>query len=292
MKAALALLLVILLLPSAVSQAPISACGPITIPAAPAAPAPVAAGGRTDVVVEVVNGGQLAATVVVAARTSSTGWSLLSEEATAQVAAGGRSQFTFTVVANDPAGDAQVDFAATGTCDAPVTVQCPGGACSAGNANSNVVVPLQPAEGFRLPGLDNIGPEVLIAAIILVGLASVVPFALRRKKGGIVADCPEPLKMVKPGRGTSFPIELRNPAKDQVVTQFEVGPVPEGWSAFMPLPEVQLAGREARSLWLMVRSPASAAQGDAVDIELRLKDPRGSDARVLKVRAEVQGTDA
>lgn len=292
MKAALALLLVILLLPTAAAQAPINACGPISIPAPPATPSPVADGGRTDIVVEVANGGQLAATVVVSARTSSAGWSLINEEATAQVPANGRSQFTFTLQANSPTGDAQVDFAATGTCDAPAAVQCPGGACSAGNANSNVAVPLQPAEGFRLPGLDNIGPEILIAAIILVGLASVVPFALRRKKGGIIADCPEPLKMVKPGRGTSFPIELRNPGKDQVVTRFEVGPVPEGWSAFMPLPEVQLAGREARSFWLMVRSPASAAQGDAVDIELRLKDPRGSDARVLKVRAEVQGSDA
>lgn len=294
MRAAL-LLLLVLVAPVAYAQVPpaVTACGTISIPADPASPAPVPGGGRADIVVDVENAGQLAATVTVTATTSAPGWLIVSSPAPATVGGQTTGSFTVTVEATpDAGGDALVLLAASGTCDSPLGGQCPPQACNAGNANAQVNVPFQPADGFQFPGLGalNVPLEYLVAGIVLVGLATAIPLAMRRNKGGIVADCPEPLKMVKPGRGTSFPIELRNGAKEPSSAQFEVGPVPEGWSAFMPLPEVQLAGREARSLWLMVRSPANAAQGDAVDVELRLRDARGKNGSVVKVRAEVQGT--
>lgn len=282
-------------LPLAAAQVPpaISACGPLAIPSQPAAPAPISTGDRADIVVDVANGGQLSVTVTVSATTGASGWSIVSTPAPTSVPQGDTQAFTITVEASTEAtGPALVSIAASGTCDTPLQGQCPQAACVAGSANAQVEVPLRAEEGFQFPGLGSLDLpiETLIAAIVLVGIATALPLAMRRKRGGIVADCPEPLKMVKPGRGTSFPIELRNGAKEPVSATFEVGPVPEGWSAFMPLPEVQLASRESRSLWLMVRSPPTAAQGDVVDVELRLRDARGKDGRVVRVRAEVQGT--
>ncbi|HUR69218.1 MAG TPA: hypothetical protein VM370_08225 [Candidatus Thermoplasmatota archaeon] len=293
MRVALLAILLLAAVPSALAQVPgvpVTACGPISIPAQPTTPAAVRAGDSTSVVVEVQNAGRLPVTVTIVAANPPSGWTIDAPGPT-QVQPQATGSFTFTVTATKDAGDdAPLSFSASGTCDSPLGANC-GAACNAGSANAQVTVPYAAPQGFRIPGLDNLNfpVEYLLAAIVLVGLASAIPFVMRRKKGGIVAECPEPLKMVKPGRGTSFPIELRNAAKDPAVAQFEVGAVPEGWSAFMPLPEVQLAGREARSLWLMVRSPATASTGDVVDVELKLKDPRGNDAGAVRVRAEVQG---
>lgn len=293
MRVVAILLLLALALPGAAAQLPITACGPLSIPADPAAPAPVAAGERADLVVRVTNGGNLAATVTVTGTTTEPGWTFASTPVPTSIAAGASQDFTFTLEAGpDASRDALVSFAASGTCDSPLGQNCPGTACVAGSANTQVNVPFQPAEGFRLPGLGALAVpiEYLIAGIVLVGLATVIPLAMRKRRVGIVATCPEPLKMVKPGRGTSFPIELRNGSKQALSATFDVGKVPEGWNAFMPLPDVQLAGRESRSLWLMVRSPPDALQGQSVDVELRLRAPSGELGSPLRVRAEVHGS--
>lgn len=268
------------------------ACGPISIPNAPGVPPEIGPGGQATVIVEVVNDGPIEADVEVTALTSSAGWSVASTPPPAGIAAGATGRFEFVIAAGEGAtDDATVSFSASGTCQTALPT-CPGNTCNAGSDNTAVEIPFAPDEGFQIPGLSDldIRVEYLIAGIVLVGLATAIPFAMRKRKGGIVADCPEPLKMVRAGRGTSFPIEIRNGSKDAATAAFEVGPVPEGWSAFMPLPEVQLASREARSLWLMVRSPATAAIGETVDVELRLRDPkRGTNGTIVRVRAEVQG---
>jgi len=105
--------------------------------------------------------------------------------------------------------------------------------------------------------------------------------------------CPEPLKFVRPGRGASFPIEVKNGADEPARLALAVAAVPEGWSAFLPLPEIQLAPKETRSLWLMVRAPETAKPGEAVDVELTATDaadPRRT--KRVRVRAEVSETGA
>ena len=298
MKLAALVVLLILALPPAVAQIPSSVCGPLNIPS-PSAPPAVSNGGEASVDVTVENNGRIDALVTVTASTSTAGWTITASPDPATVTAGQSKVFTFTLTAGSAANlAATVAFAANGACNPPAPLPaCTQSQCTA-NANGQVVVPYKAPSGFQFPDLSkiglNVGPEYIIAAIVLIGLATAIPFAMRRKKTGVVAACPEPLKMVRAGRGTSFPIEIRNGSKDAATAQFEVGPVPEGWSAFMPLPEVQLASREARSLWLMVRSPQGAAVGDAVDVELRLRDPKhAKNGSVVKVRAEVQaGTDA
>lgn len=293
MRTALILLVALLVLPTAFAQGEAPQCGPISIPSPPAAPQPLSPGSSADVVVTVENAGARPVVVTVTASTTAPGWTLGPAPAPAQVTSGAPVGFAFRLTAGaDATGPANIAFSANGRCDPPGGLAvCPGQVCASNSANTQVQAQLVVDDGFRFPVLENLNipKELVVASVVLIGLASAVPFLLRRSKGGVTAACPEPLKLVKPGRGTSFPIELRNDAKISATAQFEVGPVPEGWSAFMPLPEVQLAAREARSLWLMVRSPGTAANGDVVDVELRLKDTHGKDNGVVKVRAEVQG---
>lgn len=295
MKALLLGLLVLLAVPLAAGQGPLPTqqCGPLSIPAAPVPPAvAVTNGERTELVVAVHLGGQLPAMVTVTAATTSEGWAIVESPPPAQLQPDQTADFRFRVEAGSGAmGDASISFSASGTCDTPLGASCPGGACVAGSANSQVAVPYQAQPGLRVPGLDGLAfpAEYLIAGIVLVGLATAIPFAMRKGRGGIVAECPEPLKLVTPGLGASFPIEVRNHGREAANAHFDIGHVPEGWSAFVPLPEMQLAPRETRSLWLMVRSPTGARAGDAVEVELRLRDAKGDPAGAVRVRVEVQG---
>lgn len=260
----------------------------------PATPAPVGVNEPAPLRVTVRNTGSLGASISVGATLSgdTRGWTLGAAPGAQTVASGQSADFDFTVVPGSEAGDqAVVNFVANAACTLAGGADCPGPIqqCAATD-NTSAVATFDAPSGFRIPGLDELGfpLELLIAAIALVAIATAIPFLLKRRKRGVVAQCPEPLKMVRAGRGTSFPIELRNASDEPLTAAFDVSPVPEGWSAFMPLPEVQLAARETRSLWLMVRSPLGAPVGEAVDVELRLRTPGVADATSVRVRAEVQ----
>lgn len=267
-------------------------CGPIAATATSSAN-PVAPGERADVVVVVENNGTTGVQVTVAIIPAPPGWIVENpEDQTRTVAGGDNEAFTFTITPGASAtGDFEVSFDVSGACALPAPgVPCPPNACSTNAAPSSALVRLAPSQGGGIPGLQNLNfpLEYLVAGVVLVGVAATIPFLLRKKAAGFVAECPEPLKMVRPGRGTSFPIEVRNASAEPVTAQFEIGPIPEGWTAFMPLPEVQLAGRETRSLWLMVRSPATAQEGDAADVEVRLRSAARPDvSSVVRIRAEV-----
>lgn len=291
----LLVLLLLAALPHAAGQVPGAPCGPVTMDAPTSPATPVPAGREAEVAVAVTNGGARAVEVTVglAATDGGEGWTLPAPEATQAIAAGETATFAFAVVPSDSASE-QVTLTftvANATCAVAAGVPCPPQTCQAALPQSqSAVVRLERPQGVGIPGLDQLGLplEYLVAGVVLVGVATAIPFLLRKKGGGFAADCPEPLKMVRPGRGTSFPIELRNGGADPLTAQFEIGPVPEGWTAFMPLPEVQLAGRETRSLWLMVRSPPNAADGEAADVELRLRGAgKPGPGSVVRVRAEV-----
>ncbi|MEA3201237.1 MAG: hypothetical protein QOE90_2665 [Thermoplasmata archaeon] len=283
-----------LLAPVAAAQVPAAPnCGPLTLGAV-TPPDPLPPGGEGDVSVAVQNGNQaFTLAVTVSATTTTAGWKVVSGDQQVTVAPGGTGSVKFHVQATKDAKDSMViNFAATGACQGPnPQLSCPAGVsqCVVTAAGTGSVQ-LQQGGGLAFPGLDNLNfpIEYVIAGVVLVALAIAIPLLVRKRRPALAADCPEPLKMVRPGRGTSFPIDIRNPTAQAMTAAFEVGPVPEGWSAFMPLPEVQLAPKEARSLWLMVRAPQNAETGATADVEVRLRDTQRPESKAsVKVRAEV-----
>ncbi|HET6404222.1 MAG TPA: hypothetical protein VFH78_06205, partial [Candidatus Thermoplasmatota archaeon] len=173
--AALAVLLALaaFALPAAHAQVTNPACAPIDIPNQPAVPDPVPPGGQAQVRVEVRNANQVAVDVTVAAEASAPGWQVAAPPP-ATIAGGQTGTFTFTVTATSSATtDMTLRIAATGVCQSQ-GLPCPGTVCNAGSANAQVLVPLEPERGFTLPGLDalNVAPEILIAGIVFIGLAS------------------------------------------------------------------------------------------------------------------------
>ena len=279
-----------LVTPMALAQdnLPAGVCGPLT---ADLSVPPVLTYGETGTVsVTVTNTGNLAAAVTAAADLAAQGWSISGQpSASGDIGAGSSTTFTFTVrPADGAATSASFNVAVSATCQAPGGVGCPAG-CEAATVNTSGSLSAQapPAEG--LFGLDEsvlpvayaLGAGLLLIAGI--GLA----LALRRRQVPAIAHCAEPLKMLRPGLGTSFPLTLRNASQEPLKVRLELGAVPAGWSAFMPVPDVQLAAGETRHVHLMVRSPADAVKGQAADVLVRITDGRRPEPLVIKMRAEI-----
>lgn len=304
MRAPLVALVLLLVLPSALAQVPGNpVCAAANFAVKVVAPDSVARGGKADVQVSVKNNGQVPANVNISANVATLGWSIVGATSQAQdLQAGSDAKFTFSLTADATAKtSADVNIAGAATCgNSQLPLSCPSGSCTVQLPPSTATVALQAPTGFRIPGLENLKfpIEYLFAGIILVGLAIAVPVAIRQRKptrGGALVTCPEPLKQVRAGSGASFPLELRNPGDVATKLTLEVGSVPDGWSAFLPLPEIQLAPKETRGLWLMVRSPIDAQSGEAVDVEVSATDPaRPDDPSTVRLRAEVlpSGADA
>lgn len=263
-------------------------CGPLEMTVTAPAQA-VGPGEAATVSVTVTNTGSSAAVVAVAASTPNAGWSVAPADQDVDVPAGESASLQFTATPQEGAvAEASVNFAAEATCAAG-PFACPEGqaACRASAPPVTAAVRYAEPPGFGIPGLQslNLSLELLVGGLLLLAAALAFPL-LVRKRGGFVATCPEPLKVVRPGAGASFPIEVANRGKSPLTVAFEVGSVPAGWSAFMALPELQLAAGEKRSLWLMVRSPPLAPVGAKTDVTVRVRGPTGSPTQ-LRVRAEV-----
>lgn len=266
-----------------------TACGPLeaTLVQPSAALAP---GQQGTITVTVGNGGAAGANVVVGATTAAAGWTISPPEQSTAIAGGQSATYQFTVTPQaGAASEAAFNFNAQGTCTAGGQA-CPPGveACVTGTDAFTASARLAEPQGLRIPGLEGLDfpLEYLVGGLLLLALAALLPLLAKRRRGGFLATCPEPLKLMRPGMGISFPIEVMNRGRKAITVAFEVGSVPDGWSAFMAMPELQLAAGERRSLWLMVRSPPLATAGQRSDITIRVRAADGSVISV-RVRAEV-----
>lgn len=285
------LLLLLSLLPEGTAQLPVSPCGPLEATAVP--PGPLAAGESGTLTLTIMNRGESSVRATASLNIQESGWQFDAEAANAvTIAPGGSQALPFQVRATDPTeADATAVLAASGVCLTPAGTDCALPQCQLQAPAVTTRVQYRAAEGLQIPGLQDLSfpPEYLIASLVLVGLVAAIIALSRRPTRGISADCPEPLKLIRPGRGASFPIAIRNAGGESQTAQLEVGSVPEGWSAFMPLPDVQLAPRESRSIFLMVRAPEEAEDGDAVDVEVTVRPQTSSGkSSQLRVRAEVK----
>lgn len=267
-------------------------CGPFGVVVAGPASA-TAAGETATVTATITNDGTPSATVTIGAVVQGSEWALTSaQQQTLTIASGASATATFTVQANaDAKTSATINLSGQADC-APTQLPtgCPNAQlCVAQLPPRSVTLDLEAPSGFRFPGLNNVDfpPEYLIAGLVLILIGIAIPFLVRRRKpAGVQLSVPEPLKRVKAGSSVSFPIEFNNPTDQASKLALHVGTLPHGWSALLPMPEVQLAAREARGLWVMVRSPVDAAAGAAADVELVATDAKGQ-RRHVKMRAEV-----
>lgn len=149
----------------------------------------------------------------------------------------------------------------------------------------------QPAPGPGGDGETTLWPWILFGVVVL-GTAIAVPVYYQRGRVSIEANCEEPEREVVAGRGTSFPIVLRNKSSEAVHVALEVTDVKEGWSALTTLPDLELGPKESRTIYMMVRAPDQARSGDMCVATLRATPEGGSAQTVKTVSRVTQGTGA
>ncbi|MHB8584475.1 MAG: COG1470 family protein [Thermoplasmatota archaeon] len=200
------------------------------------------------------------------------------------LAAGASGSFTL-------AGSVPATATSAGQISVTVNLYCVNSIISQGPAVSTAsktitVTPTTSSNWYDplVPYLPAIGGVILLA-LIIGGTVSLV----RRRRAGLSFDMPEPLKGVRPGRGVSFPMVIENRYGQPDTATFEVGPVPDGWSAFTALPELALAPGEKRTVWVMVRAPQDASEGMRAKVSVGVKSKNtGGEATLKTVTAEVQ----
>lgn len=140
---------------------------------------------------------------------------------------------------------------------------------------------------FGEAGALGLGLLGLVAATVLL------VWALRARAGGVALACEAPRQTTTAGRGTNFPLRVENRGRKPLTAELRTRDVPDGWVAFVPLPEVRLKPRQSRDLWVTLKAPADARPGQAADVTVRA-EAREAPGRAseVRMRADVVGADA
>lgn len=258
MRAHLVVLAALLLVPVAAAQFPVPVCPTPSVAFDPER-LDLAPGASGEFEVTATNPGQIPVSITVE-YTAPPGFAVdppTSENGNVPAGQFVTNTVRITALANAPVGTTrQVTAEATATCGTGPAAQQSAAASATADL---VVVPAAPSPGEGLLGAATQPAVLAIGGLALVLLVGAV--ALKSRREGFGVACPEAEKMLRPGRGTSFPLEVQNRSGAPDTAQFTVSDVPDGWTAFTALPEIQLGPRETRTLWLMVRAPATAPEG-------------------------------
>lgn len=201
------------------------------------------------------------------------GWSLdPAPPESMQLAAGARDAFTMGLC---PGEDAAPDREVSVTVTATVTDQASGNPSDPATVRAT----LQEESLFGLDIADSFLWLILGALAILV---AIILISRKRTTHGVTLVCTESAKEVHPGRGTSFPIRIRNEGSERDIVALHVSEPPAGWDTFLPLADLPLDAGEEQTVWLSVRSPAEATPGQHVTVRVTARSggPGGEQAAI------------
>jgi hypothetical protein len=130
-------------------------------------------------------------------------------------------------------------------------------------------------------------PVVLTGFLVL--LAGVTILGVRRLRRGVALSSPAPDRTVEAGKSVKFTFLVENRrGKPQRFALRAIG-VPEGWSIHLALEQLELEPGEEKTLWAILKAPASALPGAEADVELALESEKGAarESVATRVRARV-----
>lgn len=170
--------------------------------------------------------------------------------------------------------------AASGNITLSVTFVCTTGVVQQTSPPAEHVLDVR-IRGFEAPWLVVIGAFAVLAG-------SVAILSLRRLRRGIVISASPAAREVEAGKSAKYTFVVHNrrgkPARYHVLP---LG-LPEGWTIHLALEEVELEPGEEKTLWAILRAPATAAPGQDVAFTLRLQGQRGPrDATSVSLTARV-----
>lgn len=160
-------------------------------------------------------------------------------------------------------------------------------------AQDSATLRLTVENSFTRNVMETLGPWIYVLLLLLVAaivVAIAVAVAARRTLIRLTADARE--LAVPPGGKVAFAFQVESLAKDTDTALLQVSAVPEGWAAFLPVPELVLEPGQPQEVSLVVIAPRGTAQGTRQAILVTAtsaKAPRG--AANLEFVATVEGIE-
>lgn len=134
---------------------------------------------------------------------------------------------------------------------------------------------------FRAPWPIVLGAFALLAAGVGI-------LALRRLRRGVAIIPLGGERPVVPGKSVKFTFQVENRrGRPQRFHLLGVG-LPEGWAIHLALDTVELEPGEEKTLWAILKAPATARPGDEATVTLRLESSEGArEVPTATLRAKV-----
>ncbi len=131
---------------------------------------------------------------------------------------------------------------------------------------------------------------VLAGALVLAVVAGKLVYDTRRT--AVKLHCSISEADITPGGRVAVPMRVENVTRLEDTVVFHVAPMPDGWSAHLPVPELDLDGHQSEELHLIIQAPATAKAGDRHNVGVSAHSAQAPKrAAELVVAATVQATD-
>ncbi len=206
------------------------------------------------------------------------GWTVGVEPAHFKLAPGATQNITLSVLpAAESAESGVLTVRATLTTPAeifdPVLGNVPG---QSQTATAESTLELTRNEGTTRNLLEAIGPWIYLILLALIAAALLATrLVIESRRVTVALHSTEREGSVKPGGRIAMSMEVRNIGKADDTIVFQVNSVGDGWAAFLPIPELDLAKGDTEQLHLVVIAPADAKTGDRQDILVTANSAQG-----------------
>ncbi len=201
--------------------------------------------------------------------TTPAGWSMQIEPRQVTLAAGESESIAVTVTLGAGAEESEVPVTFTAKLVPRGAEGTPLGAFIDPEAQGTAQVTLKREDPLTREVLEGVGPWIWVVLGAAALIAVVLAFVLARSNKPTVAmQTTSPRATVAPGRSVAVPVTVENLLRTEDTVVFHVAPVPAGWAASLPVPELPLDGKRREELHLVVTAPKDAPLGTDVAVGL------------------------
>lgn len=188
------------------------------------------------------------------------GWSVVLDRSRVDLSPGGSATVTATVSINVNAEADDADLVVTATLYPRGLNDVPGVGTTvdpADTADASVTVLRE--DPLTREFVEAVGGWLWIllgAGVVLAIVAAKLVFDTRRTAVKLHAKTTE--VAVEAGGRVAVPLRVENLTRSEDTVVFHVAPMPDGWSAHLPVPELDLDGQQSEELHLIIQAPTDA----------------------------------
>ena len=180
----------------------------------------------------------------------------------------GRAQLTVTVVAAAEAKEAGVTvnakMFALGVSSVPVA-----GPQADPESTAATVVQAKRTDSVTREVLETVGPYIWV---VLLGLVAAVVLALSilasNRRVAVRLSSPEAEQSITAGGRAAFPLRVHNITRQPDTVFLRAAPLPEGWAAYLPTPQLDLEAGQQEEVSVVVISPKEAGEGAEQSVDV------------------------